>query len=74
MIITDSDRYIQQMNFEMIKLEEEEKLPFESKRGFIHGYQIAASYWHKRGFTEGWNDHIEQLFEIMEKVGRKSAC
>ena len=68
--------------FKIRKLEEVKKLEKRLKKSLSHeallsfaiGYDLAASYWHQRGLTEGWNDHIEQLSEIMEKVGGKGTC
>ena len=43
----------------------------EARLAFDLAYSTAANYWHNAGLTEGWNDHIKKLAQLMEPLGGK---
>ena len=65
----DVERYKQAWIKKLELLEENGPLPELSRIAFIHGYESAALFWHQQGLTEGWNDHIKKLAQLMEPLG-----
>ena len=41
------------------------------QNGFIAGYYLGTRHGSSQGLTEGWNDHIKKLAQLMEPLGGK---
>jgi hypothetical protein len=60
--------YDTKMQLEINELESNAPLPSSWKTAFIHGYQLAAYYWHRQGLKEGWDNHIREFNLLMNFI------